>query len=85
MIEKQLSLLSEELHLCYLVQFLHLMQFLELKQRLNLWISPFRVMSLHVTAAATAAEVLVITIIKHVDTKAHRVHVRVHEVFSDAH
>jgi hypothetical protein len=85
LVEKQLSLLSKELHLSNLVQFLHLMQLLELEKRLNLWISPFRVLTLHVTVAATAAEVLVVTIIKHVDTEAHRVHIRVHEVFANTH
>lgn len=40
--------------------------------------------ALHVAVSATI-EVLVVAIIEHVDPEAHRIHVRMHEVLTDAH
>ena len=40
--------------------------------------------ALHVAATA-ATEVLVVAVVEHVDPEAHRVHIRMHEVFTDAH
>ena len=41
--------------------------------------------SLHVAAAAAAAEVLVVAIIKHIDSEAHWVHIRMHKMLAHAH
>lgn len=41
-------------------------------------------MTLHVTATALA-EVLIISVVKHIYAETHRIHVWMHEVFTDAH
>ena len=52
---------------------------------MNLWVRPFGVLAaLHVAVAATTTHVLVVTIVEHVDAEGHRIHILVHEVFSDA-